>query len=151
MVNLWNCSPTISRARASVCPTRRIIARDRRDRATVSGLDFFPPPHTKVGPFLMGTPFMSTLLSFLSFLSFSLAMCSFAHLSGLLVSIGKFWCVCVVFGVCGWFLGFVVRPICDGRLTVFVLVRWYASGCTFSGKVLWWLITVMWMVSLMRL
>lgn len=60
MVYFLNCSPTISRARASDSPTRRTMARERTARATVGGLDFLPAPQTKVGPFLMGTPFGST-------------------------------------------------------------------------------------------
>lgn len=69
MVYLWNCSPTISRARASDSPTRRTMASDRTARATVSVLDFLPAPQTKVGPLAMGTAFASTSgLLFLSFL-----------------------------------------------------------------------------------
>lgn len=68
MVYLWNCSPTISRARASDSPTRMTIAIERIALATVSGFDFFPAPQTNVGPFLMGTPFGSTSCSFLLFL-----------------------------------------------------------------------------------
>lgn len=80
MVYFLNCSPTISRARASVSPTRMIIASERMARATVAGLDFFPAPQTNLGPSLIGTPFASTLGAFLS------AFLFFAGLSAFLVS-----------------------------------------------------------------
>lgn len=67
MVYFWNCSPTISRARASDSPTRMTIAIERIARAMVSGFDFLPAPQTNVGPFLMGTPLGSTFWSFLLF------------------------------------------------------------------------------------
>ena len=40
-------------------------------RATVGALDFLPPPQTKVGPFLIGTPLGSTASSFFFLAGFS--------------------------------------------------------------------------------